>query len=289
MPTVDVGGATLFWSGQGAGQAVVFVHGIPTDYRAWGAQVAALSGEFRTVSYSRRYAYPNTRAGDLLDSTVQNNAADLSGLIKRLNLDPVHLVGHSYGGFIAAYLATREPELLRSLTLVEPAVASLLVRDPKSREQAVGLLFLRPRIAFSVSRFLSTSNRPALDALRQNDLLGAVRLNLDGVEARKGVLEHLPEPIQKMMLDNGRTVKETDTPYPNVSRAVLMELKVPTLMIHGQTSALWLRAIAEMAGAVIPGCQVVTIPASGHYPHFQNPEAFNATLLPFLRRTAGAS
>ena len=62
MAAVD--GVSLFWSEQGTGQSVVFAHGIPTDYRAWAAQTNALSGVFRTISYSRRYTYPNIRAGD---------------------------------------------------------------------------------------------------------------------------------------------------------------------------------------------------------------------------------
>jgi non-heme chloroperoxidase len=288
MATVDLGGVNLYWSEQGTGAPVVFVHGIPTDYRAWDAQTSALAGEFRTVTYSRRYAYPNTRSGDVRDSTVENNAADLGELIKRLNLDPVHLVGHSYGGFIASYLATREPGLFRSLTLVEPAIASLLLRDPKKREQAIALLFRHPRVALSAARFLRDSNLPALEALRRNDAIAAVRYNLNGVEDRADVLAHLPDPIQKMMLDNARTIQETDTPYPNVSREALREIRIPTLMIHGETSARWLRAIAEIAGAAIPGCRTVTIPSSGHYPHVQNPGAFNSTLIDFLRRSPSA-
>jgi non-heme chloroperoxidase len=286
MAAFDVGGVSLFVSELGTGQPVVFVHGIPTDYRAWDAQAAALSGEFRTITYSRRYAYPNTRQGDLLDSTIENNAVDLSGLIRQLNVSPVHLVGHSYGGFIAAYLATREPQLLRSLTLVEPAIASLLLRDPASRGQAFRLLLRHPRLALSASKFLRTSNAPALEALRRNDTPSAVRFNLDGVQARKGAFEQLPEPVQKMTLDNGRTVKETDTPYPNVSHETLAALRVPTLTIHGVTSALWLRGIAEMTAHAIPGCQIVEIPSSGHYPHFENPAAFNAALMAFLRRNS---
>jgi len=288
MPDIDVHGVRLFWEGQGAGHPIVFVHGIPTDYRAWGNQTEVLSGGFRTVTYSRRYAYPNTRAGDLTDSTIQNNATDLAGLIESLGAAPTHLVGHSYGGFIATYLATRHPELLRSLTLVEPAIASLLLRNPRSRAEALGLLFRHPRVALSASRFLRRSNGPALEALRRNDLAGAVRFNLDGVEDDAGVLEHLPAAIQQMMLDNGRTVKEADTPYPALSLQELKTLRVPTLVLHGETGALWLRAIAEMAGAAIPGCQVSTIPKSGHYPHFQNPTAFNAALLQFLQRVEGA-
>src|SRR5271170_5830326 len=182
MTTLELDGVSLFWSEQGAGKPVLFVHGIPTDYRAWDAQTAALSGQYLTITYSRRYAYPNVRAGDVLDSTVENNAGDLTALISKLGLAPVHLVGHSYGGFVAAFLATRTPELLRSLTLVEPAIASLLVRDPKSRGEAFRLFLRHPRVALSVAKFLRTSNAPALDALRHNDLAGAVRFNLDGVE-----------------------------------------------------------------------------------------------------------
>jgi non-heme chloroperoxidase len=284
MAALDVGGVKLFVSEEGAGQPVVFVHGIPTDYRAWAAQTGALSGEFHTVTYSRRYAFPNSREGDLSDSTIENNAIDLAGVIRQLDLAPVHLVGHSYGGFIAAYLATREPQLIRSLTLVEPAIASLLLRDPKSRGQALALLFRHPRLALSASKFLREANAPALKALQRNDPASAMRLNLNGVEDRAGVLEQLPGPFQKMMLDNSRTVSELYTPYPNLSREALSGIRVPSLVIHGETSALWLRGIAEIAGRAIPGSRTIVIPTSGHFPHFQNPTAFNAALGSFIGR-----
>jgi non-heme chloroperoxidase len=284
MPTVEVGGVRLFWAEQGTGPTLLFVHGIPTDYRAWEAPTTALSDRYRAISYSRRYAFPNERTGDVLDSTVENNAADLAGLIGTLGLAPVHLVGHSYGGFVAAYLATRQATLLRSLTLVEPAIASLLLRDPKSRSEALGLLFRHPRAALSAQRFLKTSNDPALAALRRGDLPTAVRLGVDGVEDRTGALDQLAEPVRKMMLDNARTVWETSLPYPPVSRSELAQLRMPTLILHGQTSVLWLRAVAAMAGAAIPGSEVVPIPHAGHFPHIQNPAAFNGALRRFLER-----
>ena len=58
------------------------------------------------------------------------NVKDLAEFIKALNLEPVHLVGHSYGAY-AALLATMDhPELVRSLTLGEPPVNSLLGNVP---------------------------------------------------------------------------------------------------------------------------------------------------------------
>ena len=74
MLTVDVDGVTLFYEEKGSGEPVLFCHGIPTDYRAWLSQIEIFSHSYRAISYSRRYAAPNMREGDLTDSTVGNNA-----------------------------------------------------------------------------------------------------------------------------------------------------------------------------------------------------------------------
>jgi non-heme chloroperoxidase len=286
MATVDVGGVSLFWTEKGTGSPVVLVHGIPTDYRAWDTAATALSDGYRAIAYSRRYASPNARAGDVSDSTIPANAADLAGLITKLGIAPVHLVGHSYGGFASAFLATQRPELLRSLTLIEPAIASLLLKDPRSAGQKLGLLLRSPGVALSAQRFLRDSNGPALDALRRNDPAAAVRLNLDGIEDREGAFDRFDPPTQAMFLDNARTIAETDTPYPPLGRAELASIRRPCLVVHGETSALWLRSIAQAAGAAIPGAEVTAIPGSGHFPHLQNPAAFHATLRRFLDRVS---
>lgn len=282
MATVDVDGVSLFYVESGRGPPVVLVHGIPTDYRAWAAQIAALSDTYQVFAYSRRYAHPNERHGDLSDSTIENNAHDLDGMIRALGLPPVHLVGHSYGGFIAASFALMHPDRVRSLTLVEPAIAALLLRDPDSGAEKFELLLRHPRVALSAQRFLKSSNRPALAALDRNDLAAAVRLNVEGVQDRPGAFDALSPGTRAMMLDNGRTVREAGLPYPPLRRTELGGLRRPALVVHGTTSARWLRAVAEMTGASIPLAHVEEIPRAGHYPHLENPGAFNAVLKSFL-------
>lgn len=282
MGNIDVGTANLFYEEKGSGQPVLFVHGIPTDYRAWTSQVDALSPHYRTITYSRRYAHPNIRQGDVLDSTIENNAADLAGMIKKLGIAPVHLVGHSYGGFIAAYIATHEGDLIRSLVLVEAAIASLLLKNPKSKAEALSLLLRSPSVALSASKYIRKSRDPSLKALDRGDTEAAVRLNLDGIEDKANSLETFPENVRKMMLDNGRTVREGGLPYPTVTKADLSEVKSPTLVINGETSALWLRAIGQATAASMPGCEKARISKTGHFPHIQNPLEFNARLQEFL-------
>jgi len=63
---------------------------------------------------------------------LTNNVTDLAELIiKRLNLGPVHLIGHSYGALIALFMAYHQPELVRTLVLGEPPVMSLLENHHK--------------------------------------------------------------------------------------------------------------------------------------------------------------
>jgi pimeloyl-ACP methyl ester carboxylesterase len=153
MPSVDVGSASLFYEERGSGDPVVFVHGIPTDYRAWSAQMEPLSKRFRTISLSRRCASPNEKRGDVGDSTVGNNAADLKGFIEKMGIAPANVVAHSYGGFVGAYMTADHPDLVRSLVLVEPAVSTLLVANQKSSAQLLSLLLRSPSVALAARRF----------------------------------------------------------------------------------------------------------------------------------------
>src|SRR5215470_4103630 len=95
-------------------------------------QIESFAQKFHVVSYSRRYTYPNQWPGDVEDNSLTNNATDSAELIiKRLDLGPAHLIGHSYGALTALYMAYQHPELVRTLVLGEPPVMSLLENNSK--------------------------------------------------------------------------------------------------------------------------------------------------------------
>ncbi len=281
MPAADVGGASIYYEEAGSGPTVVFVHGIPTDCRAWKNQMGAFSEGRRMVALSRRYAYPNRREGDLSDSTVQNNAADLKGFIERVG-GPVDLVGHSYGGFASAFFAADHPDLVRKLVLVEPAVSTLLVADQSSAAQALGLLFRSPSVALSGRRFQSRSLGPSLRALDSGEAEKAVELNVDGIQGVDGAFRALPEETRSMMLDNAKTVAELRTKFPRFTSKEAGRISRPTLVVNGESSALYLRRIGELMARAVPGAERVVVPASRHFPHMENAEFFNEKVLDFL-------
>ena len=284
MPAADVGGVSIYYEERGSGPPILFVHGIPTDFRAWRAQMEPFSTGRRAISLSRRYASPNKREGDLSDSTVNNNAADLKGFIEKVAGGPVDLVGHSYGGFISAFLAADHPDLVKSLVLVEPAISSLLVADQASGAQALGLLFRSPSVALSGRRFQTKSLGPSLKALESGELEKAVELNVDGIQGVEGAFRALPEDVRQMMVDNAKTVAELKTPFPRFTSREAGLISRPTLVVNGADGALFLNKIGELMAKAVPGARRVVVPGSRHFPHLENPDFFNEKVSEFLGR-----
>jgi non-heme chloroperoxidase len=286
LPSIDVGGVSLYYEERGAGRPVVFVHGIPTDYRAWSAQMEPFSKAHRAIALSRRYATPNQRKGDLADSTVGNNAADLKVFIEKLGIGPVDLVGHSYGGFAAAYLAADHPDMVRSLVLVEPAVSTLLVANQKSSGQVLALLLRSPSVALAARRFQTRSLAPSLKALEAGELEKAVELNVDGVQDRPGAYAKMSEETRRMMLDNARTVAELKTDFPKFTAEEARRISARTLIVNGESSSLWLRRIGELLAKTVPRAEAVEVSGARHFPHIENPEFFNERVQTFLEGVA---
>ena len=281
MPTFEGQGVKLYYEDQGVGQPVIFVHGTVCDCRVWFAQTDKLSSDFRTIAYSRRYARPNERQGDVMDSTVQNNSVDLEALIRGLNLGKVHLVGHSYGGFIAAYLATRHPELLRSLVLVNPAVFTMLASG-RSTATSFGFLLKSPSVALSARRLINAVNA-TIRAVDGGDKTAAEKIFIQALQDGRAGLPSKPKGFSEMVAENSGTLKETTSPFPALTPLEAGNIKTPTLVVWGEMSAPWDTRISEMLSSSIPSAESMKISGAGHFCLNEKPAEVTDRIGKFLR------
>ncbi len=285
MKRVDVNGVSLSYVENGTGPDLVLVHGIPTDYRAWDAQMVPFSFNNHVIAYSRRLAQPNSNPGSFDESTIENNAADLEAMIQKLGSPPVNLVGHSYGGFIAAYLAATRRRLVRKLVLIEPGVTTMLVKDPKSRGQAFSLLLRSPSVALAARTYIKKYYDPLLEAYHRGDLDKSLEYFLDGLMNSTGALNRLPDNVKKMVGENAKTIGEVEAKLPPFTRNDASKIDVPTLLINGANGSKIFLAINQQLAKAIPKNEHVLIPDSSHFPHFENPDKFNETVLRFFNNS----
>jgi pimeloyl-ACP methyl ester carboxylesterase len=116
--TVDVGGLEVAYRRKGTGPATVFLHGAGMT-RMWLPVYERLSGGVDLIA-PEHPGFGDTDAPDWLEG-FDDLLLHYRDLLDALELDRVHLVGFSLGGWIAANIAIFYPSRLKSLTLISPA------------------------------------------------------------------------------------------------------------------------------------------------------------------------
>ncbi|RZJ84600.1 MAG: alpha/beta hydrolase, partial [Massilia sp.] len=114
-------GVRIPYVARGAGEPLLFVHGSLCDFRYWNSQAEVLSKDFLCVSVSLSHYWPGGEFSMENTFSCEAHVAELAGFIGAMNAGPVHLVGHSRGANVAFNLARDYPELVKTLTLADPA------------------------------------------------------------------------------------------------------------------------------------------------------------------------
>jgi pimeloyl-ACP methyl ester carboxylesterase len=283
MNTLEVNGAKLSLEMEGEGQTVVFIHGIPTDYRVWKPQVNRLSAKFHTISYSRRCAWP-TMYSDYTSSTVENNATDLEELINRVGGGSVHLVSHSYGGPIAVSYVLKHPGKVQSLTLIEPDLPGVVV-DSRNRAETLALANSKPSIAKSGKESLDNI-KATLQEVFQNHMDEALDMYYPRTWESSDVKVKLTEPARAMMIENMETFKELMTEPPTFNKADASRIAKATLILGGQYTTEWMKAVASELHENMPNSQISIIRNAAHYPHIENVRDCSEAISKFLSEHA---
>ncbi len=275
LKSVGVNGTTLHYIDRGQGTPVVFVHGALGDYRTWDGQIETFSEEYRAISYSRRYSYPNEYPQDTNVFPRPDHVEDLKAFLDALDIRSVHLVGHSSGGRISLEFARDYPEYLLSLTLGEPGASRLLAATPEG--------------ASALRSFAENVNDPTIAAFQAGDDAAAIRIFIDGVMGEENGFAKLPPKFREGMLQNAHTLKSsrlTDAPRPRprLTCEDAGQIRSPTFLIHGELSPERFILTNDMLGQCLPNVERAMLPSASHGLEMENPAGFNEIVLGFLRR-----
>jgi non-heme chloroperoxidase len=276
-------GAELAYIEQGTGAPLVYVHGAVSDVRYLEPEIPALAQRFRTIVYSRRYAWPNAALDHAVDPIAQH-VDDLAGLIRALGAAPAHVAGVSLGGTIGLLFAVRHPDLVRTLILEDPAVWSIFMSIPPTPGDLLRLLLTRPGTLLMVLRFAASFNGMTAAAKRGQDE-EAIRLLVNWANG-SDVYSQMPPEMKAQGLANKATWRAAlFHPDPiGFGATDALGIQKPTLLMTGERSPAPLRAMVHRLSELIPNSEVKVIPDASHGMNFQNPAAVDAAILDFLGR-----
>ena len=262
MPKIDVGDAEIYYETYGTGTPLLLVPGLGGVGSYWKPNIPALSDRYRVIIHDHRGTGQSSQSR--IRYSVDQMTSDLLALMNHLDLDKVHLVGHSTGGAIGQTLAAMQPERLKSLVIY----ASWTKSDP---------FFER---VFEARRALLTASGPAAYVRSTPVFLYPdwwVNENIALLEEReKTVIPAFP-PAEIVasridaILDFDRTMD-------------LPKISLPTLILCAKDDILTPPYFSRELARLIPGAALIELDRGGHCASETNTKDFNDAILNFIAR-----
>ena len=103
----------------GSGPPIIFIHGIGSRRSTWNGVIEKLKDEYQCISYDLRGHGESIYEEN--NFTLDNLVEDLENLLLQININNIHIVGHSLGGMIGPSYAKKNQEKVLSLSLLSTA------------------------------------------------------------------------------------------------------------------------------------------------------------------------
>jgi epoxide hydrolase 4 len=263
----------LLVAGPAGAPTVVLLHGFPDLAYSWREVIPLLSDDFRVVAPDLRGYGATGKPESGYDAVTL--ADDVAALIEVVAPgEPVHLVGHDWGAFIAWSVAIRHPGRLATLTAVDvphPATMEEFLReDREQRRKSRYMKLLASKPAARVVASLGPkrrgkmlrSNLTRAEGLTDEDVAW-YQAAFDSVEETRGPLLYYREALALRKAAAGE-------PIPDAPVAV------PTLVMWGEDDAYVGSVMAEPSCEHVTAdrCEVEIFEGAGHFLQWEAPEGF---------------
>lgn len=234
----------------GEGPAVVLIHGIPGSASVWDAVADRLSRDHRVVVPDLIGFGASSRSDDIEELWADRQAEALITLLDELGVRQAVIVGHDFGGPVAAHVVDADPDRASGLVL---AATNAFGDTP---------------IPFP----LSGVTWPLMGRLWERVLLSPPSLRM---MVRRGVGKRAPRlEVAKYVGDRAqaraigtifaaalRELSERYAPITDMIRAV----RVPTKVAWGDEDPFFPLAQGERLTSLVPSAELVTLSGAGHF------------------------
>ena len=262
MPKVTVNGLNLYYEIEGDGAPLVLIPGFAAGRWIWFKQTADLSRHFRVISFDPR----GVSASDKPEGaqTIGLLADDVAHMLETIGIESAHVVGASFGGFVAQEFALKYPAMTRKLVLCCTSFGgpNHVVPAPET-----------------LQALASTKGLNSEDRMRENLLLAFtpeyVQTQVDEVDliVHLRATNEVPEHIYLSQLQAAMSF--------NVESR-LAEIKSPTLVLSGDADIIVPVENSQNLAEKIPGARIHIVVGGSHTFFIEQAGEFNRIIREFL-------
>lgn len=243
----------------GSGIPIVFINGLTTSLESWNYQIPVFSKEYKVILYDCR----GQGQSDKPDSgySGEHHTRDLKALMKHLDIPRAHLIGLSFGAFIALNFAATYPDHTGALAISDtaseayPLIHKILTGWTEAQNYGGLELRFDVSLPWLYSEMFIKNNprkiRIFKEAFKKND----------------------ENAIEKLTIES----------LFNTITDRLSEIHAPTLLIVGQEDILTPLRYTIRLKEKIPHAEILIIEDCGHVPPIEKPAQFNKVVMDFLK------
>jgi pimeloyl-ACP methyl ester carboxylesterase len=265
--TAEVDGEQIRYFRTGAGPPLLLLHGLLGGSFCWRRNMQALSLR-HTVLAIDLPGHGESDAPGHLNCSMPAQAHRVSSLLERLELEEVDVVGCSWGGAIAMFLAAQSTKV-RSLVLAAPV-------NPWSNFGAGRIRFLSGSMGETLLRVVWPVSRPLYR-------IALARMYGDSRRMSPGTVKGYASMIMRAGRMNNilNTLRSWEKDV-NALRAAVPRITARSLLIWGTRDSAVDIGSAEALKRALPDCQLKVIEGAGHLPFEERPDEFNRLVLDFI-------
>lgn len=264
---MDVGGVSTRYveAGPPDAPAVVMLHGTGGHWETFAPTLGPLSRHFRCIAPDM---IGNGFSGKPdHDYEIAVYVEHLLGLMDALDVRRANVIGMSLGAWVAARLALDAPERVDRIVLMSPA----------------GLVATKENMARIRAERTRAVENPTWDSIKAmfDHLIADEANRLPDLVALRQAIYRLPET--RGAIDHVLILQDPDARERNLIPPDQWErITAPTLVVASGKDHGEYQSTARRVAGYLPHSEILEMPEVRHWPHFEDPELFNAAALRFL-------